>query len=79
MWFLCPYERGKSIYRSPPADQSSERVRNTAIGFIGGALFAMAVIFIVFKLDVLVRSKERLEECFDIPVIGVIPRLETMD
>ena len=62
-----------------PKHNGKNAVRNTAIGFIGGALFAMAIIFIVFKLDVLVRSKERLEECFDIPVIGVIPRLETMD
>ena len=54
-------------------------VKDAAIGFIGGALLTMAIIFIVFKLDVLIRSKERLEDNFDIPVIGVIPRLETMD
>ena len=54
-------------------------VKDAAIGFIGGALLTMAIIFIVFKLDVMIRSKERLEDNFDIPVIGVIPRLETMD
>lgn len=62
-----------------PVHNSKNVVRNTAVGFIGGALLSMAIIFIIFKLDVMVRSKERLEECFDIPVIGVIPHLETMD
>lgn len=51
-------------------------LRNAIIGFAGGALVSMLVIFVVSKLDVVVRSKEKLEDNFDIPVIGVIPHLD---
>lgn len=46
------------------------------IGFVGGAFLALLVVFIITKLDVVIRTKEKIESNFDIPVIGVIPHFE---
>lgn len=51
-------------------------VKNTIIGGFAGGILAMLVVFVVAKLDFVIRSKEKLEQSFDIPVIGVIPRFE---
>lgn len=34
----------------------------------------MAVIFVANMLDVTIRDKKKIEDNFDIPVLGVIPR-----
>ena len=47
--------------------------RNAVIGFMAGALLAMVVVFIVSKLDIAIRNREKIEANFNIPVIGVIP------
>ena len=51
-------------------------VRNTLIGGFAGGVLAALVVFVVAKLDFVIRTKEKLEQSFDIPVIGVIPRFE---
>ena len=45
-------------------------------GFAGAVLTAL-IVFVVAKLDIVIRSKEKLEQSFNVPVIGVIPRFET--
>ncbi len=48
--------------------------RNTAIGFASGALVTMLVIFLFAQFDVIVHDKRKLEETFELPIIGIIPR-----
>lgn len=55
---------------------SKNIVRNAIIAFLVGAVLSSLVIFIIFKFDVVIRSKDMLEEYIDLPVLGVIPRLE---
>ena len=47
---------------------------NTIIGAAVGAVLSMAVIFVANMLDVTIRDKKKIEDNFDIPVLGVIPR-----
>ena len=54
-------------------------VKNTLIGGFAGGVLAALVVFVVAKLDFVIRSKEKIEQAFDIPVIGVIPRFEGED
>ena len=60
----------------PKTIDSKNVTRNAAIGFVGGAVFAIIVIFLISRFDVVIRSREMLEQRFDIPVLGVIPKLE---
>lgn len=48
--------------------------RNIAVGFAGGALVTMLAIFLLAQFDVLVHDKRKLEETFELPIIGIIPR-----
>ena len=50
--------------------------KNAVIGGVAGGVLSMLAIFVISKLDVVIRSKEKLENSFDIPVIGLIPRFE---
>lgn len=53
--------------------------RNTAVGAVLGFL-VMVLIFAVRELiDKRIKSAEDLEEMFDIPVIGIIPNLQSAD
>ena len=60
----------------PTSPNSKGTVKNAVIGFLGGMVISMLGIFLFSTFDVIVRSREKLEERFDIPIIGVIPRLE---
>ena len=51
-------------------------VRNTIIAAAVGAILVMVVLFVIFILDVVVRDRKKLEDNFDIPILGVIPRHE---
>lgn len=51
-------------------------LKNTVIGGLAGVVLSMLAVFIISKLDVVVRSKEKLEQSFDIPIIGMIPRFD---
>ncbi len=61
----------------PASPDGKNVVRNAIIGFAGGFLLAALAVFVISKLDVVIRSREKLEDNFDLPVIGVIPRLES--
>ncbi len=61
----------------PNAPDDKNVIRNAAIGFAVGLVASMLVIYIISRFDIIVRSKEKLEENFDIPVLGVIPKPET--
>ena len=37
----------------------------------------MAVVFIINVMDVTIRDRKKLEDSFDVPVLGVIPRFIT--
>ena len=53
---------------------SKNVVRNIVVGFIGGAVASMLVIFVYSLFDIVIRDKKKLEESFGLPVIGLIPR-----
>jgi len=57
----------------PTAPNSKHLIRNVAIAFIVGALVAAIVVWLVNVFDIVIRDKKKLEDNFDIPVLGVIP------
>lgn len=58
-----------------PKGEDSRRVPlNTIIGAAVGAILSMALVFVTHMLDVTIRDKKKIEDNFDIPVLGVIPR-----
>ena len=65
--------------RLPTSPNSKGTIKNAIIGALGGAVLSMLVVFVVAKLDVVVRSKEMLEDNLTIPIIGVIPRYNEED
>lgn len=58
----------------PLGRDSRNTVINTIIGGAVGAILSMVAIFIYNIADVTIRDKKKLEDNFDIPVLGVIPR-----
>lgn len=56
-----------------PVANSKHTVRNALIGFLGGAVAAAVVVWLVSVLDVAIRDKKKIEDNFDFPVLGVIP------
>jgi len=54
---------------------SPDITKNTAIGFIIGALLACAVIIVMFLLDDTIYGEEYLLRTYDIPVLAKIPNL----
>ena len=67
----------KILNHPTPNEANSKNVaRNSIFGFIGGALLAMVVIFILDQFDTAVHDKKKLEETFDLPIIGLIPRYD---
>ena len=61
----------------PTSPNSKGAVKNSAIGFAVGLVVSLLAVFISSNFDVIIRSREKIEENFDIPILGVIPRLET--
>ena len=60
-----------------PGEADDKNVlRNAVIGFAVGMVLSTLVIFVNSKFDVIIRSKEKLENSFDIPILGVIPKPE---
>ena len=60
----------------PGVPNGKNTVRNAIIGFAGGVLLSMLAVFIVSRFDVIIRSREKIEETLALPILGVIPRLE---
>lgn len=57
----------------PTSIYSPNYSKNTAVGFLIGAVIAVAIIVIKELLDDHVKNEEDLEDKFAIPVVGVIP------
>ena len=49
---------------------------NALIGFLVGAVVSMVVIYLVAMFDVVIHDRKKLEDHFDYPILGVIPRYE---
>lgn len=60
----------------PSAPDNKNVTRNAVIGFAGGAIVSALIVFLIVKFDVVIRSREKIEENFNIPILGVIPRLD---
>lgn len=60
----------------PDKPDSKNEIRNAVIGFAGGFLLSLVAIFVFSKFDTVVRTKEALEDNFDLPILGVVPRIE---
>ncbi len=56
---------------------SKGTTKNAAIGFVAGGIISAVCVWIYAALDVSVRDRKKLEECFDIPVLGTIPNTDT--
>ena len=61
---------------TPNSANSKNVTRNTFIGFMGGSFLAMIVVFLFAQFDIYVHDKKKLEETFDLPIIGLIPRYD---
>ena len=64
--------------RTPTAPVTPQKTRDIIIGFIIGALLAMAVITIRFISDDRIRTTEDIEKVGKLPTLGLIP-LQNMD
>lgn len=62
---------------TPNAANSRNVVLNTIIGALVGVIVSMIAIFLFNMFDVIIHDKKKIEDSFDIPVIGVIPRFMT--
>ncbi len=58
------------------APNSKNVVRNAIIGFAGGLLISLVLVFVRSRFDVVIRNRDKIEDNFDLPILGVIPRVE---
>lgn len=49
---------------------------NILIGSLIGIAIAVVIVFVYDNFDIKIRNKKRLDEHFDIPVLGLIPRFD---
>ena len=62
--------------RIAQAADSKNTTRNAVIGFAGGFILSLLAVFFISKFDVVIRTREKLENTFDIPILGTIPKPE---
>ena len=70
---------GASIVDEPQLASSpngKNEVRNAIIAFLIGVVITAAVVWIYSSFDVVIRSAKKIEDNFDIPILGIIPRHE---
>ncbi len=60
----------------PTAPDTVPVVKNTLVAFLAGAVISTAVIWVISVFDVVIHDKKKIEDSFDIPILGVIPRQE---
>lgn len=60
----------------PIAPNSKNPVRNAIVAFVAAAVVVITAIWIHAAFDTVIRDKKKIEDNFDIPVLGVIPRQE---
>ena len=58
----------------PIRPDGKQTARNSMIGFLIGLVLSMAVLFIVNRFDIIIHDKKKIEDHFDLPVLGLIPR-----
>ena len=63
----------ESYIHFPEEPDGKGTVKNAVIGFLAGAVLSVVAIFFIVRLDTTIRSKKKLEDTFDLPVLGVIP------
>lgn len=79
---LLPYPNGTIEFTIvenatiPTGPNSRGVVKNSLIGFAIGFVISLIGVFMFSVLDVVIRDKKKLEDNFDIPVLGVIPDFE---
>ena len=65
-------------YLDVPHDGKADEkgtLQSVAIGFVIGLVLSIVSIFLFVRLDTIIRSKKKLEDNFDLPILGVIPAI----
>ena len=62
------------VAKTPASPNGRNVLLNTLIGVVIGAIISMAIIFVMDMFDVIIHDKKKLEDTFDTPILGVIPR-----
>jgi capsular polysaccharide biosynthesis protein len=57
----------------PTSPLSNNSVRNAIIGFVAGAVISAIAVWLYSAFDTVIRDKKKIEDYFDVSVIGVIP------
>lgn len=57
----------------PEEPDEKETLMNILIGFVVGIVLSIVAIFLIVRFDTTIRSKKKLEDSFDLPILGVIP------
>ena len=65
------------LAETPTAPSAPNKVRNIALGFILGALVAIAVLVVQFIADDRIRNVDMLEKRLGLPVLGMMPAMGT--
>ena len=62
--------------RLPTVPDSKSTVKNAIITALVASILTVVVIWIVSAFDIIIHDKKKLEDCFELPVLGVIPHQE---
>ncbi len=62
---------------TPTSPTSPNKTLNTVLGILLGAVLGVVIIFIIELLDTRVKNEDDLVSKFDLPILGVIPDLES--
>lgn len=58
------------------APNARNTVRNSIIAFFVGVILAALFVWIHSSFDIIIRSSKKIEDNFDIPILGIIPNHE---
>ena len=63
---------------SPALGSANDKgvTKNAIVGFLAGAVISMVVIYMIAMFDVVIHDRKKLEDHFDIPILGVIPKYD---
>ncbi len=50
---------------------------NTLLAFLFGLIISILIVFLVDYFDITIKDKDQLEEVFNVPVFGVIPKISS--
>ncbi|MDD4583153.1 MAG: Wzz/FepE/Etk N-terminal domain-containing protein [Eubacteriales bacterium] len=65
-------------YATLPTSPSTPNVKlNTAIGFLLGLVISVLLVFLLDMIDVRIRSEEDLKKLVELPILGIIPSIES--